>query len=144
MQNSIGEAGIGALAAALLENDALQKLNLSYNSVGDGGAAAVALALGANAALQTLDLRFNNIGPVGFASIADGLQKNTGLRELDLSWNTCQVSPCCTPHQHQHIRTLNKAVHVLSESCTLRCPGVAATTFVSEVEPTCRLGEPGH
>lgn len=96
--NGIGDAGIEALAGALLrlhhhrtsESSRLTTINLCKNEFGDEGARALAavLAQGSCPVLARLDLSGNSIAGNGAVALALALVSGgTALRVLSLAWN---------------------------------------------------------
>ena len=88
VSEGIGAAGATAVAEALRGNCHVTKLNLSRNDIGDAGAGALAAALRHGAtALMDVDLRANNIGRMGAMTLAAALKVNATVMYLDLRDN---------------------------------------------------------
>ena len=88
LSEGIGAAGASAVAEALRGNCHVTKLNLSRNDIGDAGAGALAAALQHGAtALMDVDLRANNIGRLGAMALAAALKVNATVMYLDLRDN---------------------------------------------------------
>ena len=90
--NTIGDAGAAALAAALPESPRLNDLRLGGNQIGDDGATALANALGRfpnlSSGLHGLRLSGNRIGDAGGIALATALRaEGTGLTRLELATN---------------------------------------------------------
>jgi hypothetical protein len=62
--NEINDQDCVSIGSALLTNDGLNVLNLSYNKIGDAGAKEISAALKLHS-LSVLDLNYNVIGEVG-------------------------------------------------------------------------------
>ena len=76
------------MAEALRGNCHVTKLNLSRNDIGDAGAGALAAALRhGGTALMDVDLRANNIGRLGAMTLAAALKVNATVMYLDLRDN---------------------------------------------------------
>jgi len=74
------------LSAALEDNRALRKLDLSENNIGDAGVSVLAGALQKNTGLRRLDLSGNDeIDCKGAVDMANALKKNRSLVNLNLS-----------------------------------------------------------
>ena len=87
-ETAIGDAGVVALARALRINSSLRRLNLQGNGIGDAGALALAEALRLNTGLTSLSLDLNSIGPTGAAELLAVARVNTVLREVTLEHNS--------------------------------------------------------
>jgi hypothetical protein len=86
-ENSVGPRGAAVLGAALTKNQKLNTLWLSNNNIGDDGAAELATALRSGSSLEVLDLWNNAISPAGARAIAEALPRNHRLRTLELRGN---------------------------------------------------------
>lgn len=87
-ENSIGDAGLIALAEALRTNKALKWLNLQQQQFGDAGVAALANSLAADTGgLETLVLRFNKVSTTSAVALAQALRTNSRLAGLALDNN---------------------------------------------------------
>ena len=91
--NSIGDAGVAALASAISRHAVLTTLNLRANAIGPEGALALAAALEHNDALETLDVSENAIATRGALALAAALAegKNARLRYLSAALNGVAV-----------------------------------------------------
>lgn len=108
-RNSIDALGAAAIAAALIRNDTLMRLDLSYNRLSDKGVGALSKALAQNSsALRALFLTSNKITDEGARLIADMLKNNKGLRELILMENAIgdQGMKCLANALTHHNKTL--------------------------------------
>lgn len=85
--NSLGDRCAQALAAALRENWALLRLDLSLNSLHEAGAWHIASALRENCTLVELHLGCNAVGDNGARHLARALRVNASLRALVLDDN---------------------------------------------------------
>ena len=87
---SLGDEGAAAIAAALRNNSALERMHLLSTGISIEGAVALAGALESNDALYTLDLEYNPLQPEGVAALARALVHNRRLTTLRLAY-TCEV-----------------------------------------------------
>jgi len=85
--NSIGDAGVEALAAALTDNTSLQTLYLDNNNIHDAGCRELAAAIRKNKHLKRLDIQRNKITEAGGACLENALGHNITLVELACRWN---------------------------------------------------------
>jgi len=88
-ENNIGDDGVAAFAAALVNNTTLEVLDMSYaQSVSAAGwGTFFNLLMNSNSALETLDLSTNHIGDEGVASMVDSLANMSSLKCLNLRDN---------------------------------------------------------
>ena len=80
------------ISAFVIQNDTIQKLDISHNGISDDGALAVHKCLKTNKTLQELDISNNKITSDGIIKIAEAIQTNTTLKLLDFSYNS--ISRC--------------------------------------------------
>ena len=85
--NEIGDAGVAAIASALIAHPALTTLVVRANEVGDAGATALAAAIRSNGALRELDLGDNNVSCRGAVDLLCALAGNDKLADLNLGTN---------------------------------------------------------
>ncbi|KAL4492967.1 hypothetical protein ABPG72_020746 [Tetrahymena utriculariae] len=85
--NKIKDLGAKALFKALLQNNSLNKLNLSQNQIGDACSQELKDLLESTMTLQELYLKWNNFRQDGGICIAQGIKKNQSLKVLDISFN---------------------------------------------------------
>ena len=85
--NEIGDAGVAAIASALITHPALTTLVVRANEVGDAGATALAAGLRSNGALRELDLGDNNVSGRGAVELLCALAGNDILVDLNLGTN---------------------------------------------------------
>ena len=72
--NGIGDAGVSAIAKALVVNSTIRHLDLMHNGIGAHGAGELAAALSHNATLTSLALSGNRIGPEGAGRLGEYLK----------------------------------------------------------------------
>jgi len=90
-ENNIGDAGVSMLAGALKKNHALKRLDLSGNDeMNDKGATEMANALKKNRGIIYLNMAHSQVGDVAAKALASMLEQNTTLQTLNLS--------CCLIH----------------------------------------------
>ncbi len=83
---SLGYEGAAAIAAALRNNSALERMHLLSTGISIEGAVALAGALESNDALYTLDLEYNPLQPEGVAALARALVHNRRLTTLRIAY----------------------------------------------------------
>ncbi|GIJ55015.1 gala protein [Virgisporangium aurantiacum] len=83
--NSLGAAGVAALADQLTAGHRLETLYLGCNHVDAGGLAPLAEKLAADRTVRAVWLKRNPIGDEGAAVLADALRHNGSVRTLDLT-----------------------------------------------------------
>ena len=82
------EAGaLNQVCAALIDNDVLTHLDLSYNNFAGRGCALLAEALQKNTKIKEVSLRGNNMGDMGAKALLENLASSTRLHKLDVSDN---------------------------------------------------------
>ena len=84
--NEINDQDCVSIGSALLTNDGLNVLNLSYNKIGDAGAKEISAALKLHS-LSVLDLNYNVIGEVGGTEFGKMLRHNEHLTTLGFGNN---------------------------------------------------------
>jgi len=84
--NEINDRDCVSVGSALLTNDGLNVLNLSYNKIGDAGAKEIAAALKLHT-LSVLDISYNVIGPGGGTDFGKMLRHNEHLTTLGFGNN---------------------------------------------------------
>jgi Ran GTPase-activating protein (RanGAP) involved in mRNA processing and transport len=83
--NTIGDVGAKALAAALADDFSLHELRLSGNvDIGDDGVRALADALTHNTTLRSMQLTGCTLNDVSIVALASALRANARLNELQL------------------------------------------------------------
>ena len=85
--NKLGESGAYEISKALQVNLTLQQLFLSGNFIGVGGALSIAVALCHNHTLTDLDISYNEIFDDGVMALAESLKTNRTLKYLNVSHN---------------------------------------------------------
>lgn len=83
--NSLGAAGIAALADSLTDDHRLQTLYLGCNHVDAAGIGPLAEKLATDTTVKAVWLKRNPIGDAGVARLADALRHNRSVRTLDLT-----------------------------------------------------------
>lgn len=89
---AIGDGGVRSLAAGLAGNTAVEILRLHHNVIANDGAAALGELLASDSAITELDLEANAIGPRGCEALAAGLAVNRSLAEMVLTGNPLEES----------------------------------------------------
>jgi Ran GTPase-activating protein (RanGAP) involved in mRNA processing and transport len=84
--------GLEHIARALVDNEVITMLDLSFNNLSGRGCVALAPALGTNATIEDLSLRGNNLGDLGAIALARALGGNKTLTKIDLSRNAIDES----------------------------------------------------
>eukprot|EP01080_Neovahlkampfia_damariscottae_P003567 gene3567-6302_t len=90
----IGDKGCEPIAAALMNNNSLERLILWNNSISDEGCCYLMSSLMKNHWLKELNLKDNEITSESCKSIANMLSNNKSLQSLDLSGNKIGNSGC--------------------------------------------------
>ena len=140
--NSLGDAGVSALVAALCQPGCgaqLRFLGLAKNAIGDDGGCAIAgwLQLGGGA-LQHLELRDNGLADRAAAALAAVLRGPSALEHLSLFHNSVGRRGAAAPHldalrANRTLGTLDLRLNLIDERelQTLLQGGVAAAAAVA-------------
>eukprot|EP00753_Platysulcus_tardus_P011364 PLAT3286.26.p1 GENE.PLAT3286.26~~PLAT3286.26.p1 ORF type:complete len:1551 (+),score=830.05 PLAT3286.26:89-4654(+) len=90
--NRISDAGVEAVADAVLNNDHIQSLNLSHNSFRSGSVATLASLLSSSRRLVDLDLTGNRLRDSAIVKLCGAVADNRVLRELRLDHNRIGIA----------------------------------------------------
>lgn len=82
--NNVDDAGVASLAASLLSNGALTRLDLSKNHIGDDGAVSLAQAL-SRAELLHISIGSNRFTSTGATALLGAIATSPALLDMDLS-----------------------------------------------------------
>ena len=107
LHGNIGPDGAAALACSLKFMTKLRSLNFSHNCIGPDGATALAAGLIHVSEMETLDLSHNGIGPGGATALAGVLKSFAKLRRCDLSYNNVNMAGAMAV-----MRSLKKCHHL--------------------------------
>jgi hypothetical protein len=77
-----------AIAAMLMVNTTLTKLDVSWNGIRQWSAMALGMAFENNSTLKSLNLAYNAFGDMGTQVLGRALRKNTVLEEINLTSNS--------------------------------------------------------
>ncbi|XP_048777210.1 leucine-rich repeat-containing protein 74A-like isoform X2 [Ostrea edulis] len=84
--NDLTDKDADAVCKIIQKNESIQELILAHNNLGDSGLA-VGAALVENETLKSLDLSWNHIRVIGAVGLANGVRMNSNLETLIVAWN---------------------------------------------------------